>query len=274
MVRLKNIVELNGDNTGLYFIIILELSSAIVAICTGANLHDSITSSCKGFRSLGITLIFIGVILLILFFVTILLARTPKLAIGKSLCCSVPLVFTLFVLGVLALAVSSKGGGESIPGKSYEEYDVESYSKWMQNKVNGDNWEKYYKKVVVMNKELLCNKNVVLFRANPALKHGCCQPPEECNFNYTKSQVWRKPENESNSNNDDCNKWDNDPNTLCFNCQSCKAGFLEDVTSHWFVTGIGLIVVSNVPLLIAIIGFVVFMFNSRGDLSQLHRPLI
>ncbi|KAL2940295.1 Tetraspanin-7 [Bienertia sinuspersici] len=200
MVRLKDIVEINGENISLYFVIFLELCSAIVAICTGANLHNSITSSCNGFRLLGIALIFIGVILLILFFVTSFLARTPKLAIGKSLFCSVPLVFTLFVLGVFVLAVSSKGGGESIPEKSYKVYDIESYSKWMQNKVNGDNWEKYYKKVVVMNKELLCNKNVVLFRASSALKHGCFQPPEECNFNYTNSQVWRKPENESNSN--------------------------------------------------------------------------
>ena len=42
--------------------------------------------------------------------------------------------------------------------------------------------------------------------------------------------VWNKPmtTNGNYTNNPDCGVWDNDPKKLCFNCDSCKAGFLED----------------------------------------------
>lgn len=72
------------------------------------------------------------------------------------------------------------------------------------------------------------------------MQSGCCEPPKDCNFNRTSSEVWVKPENGTTMtySNIECNKWDNEPNTLCFDCESCKAGFLEDVTSNWFWLGI------------------------------------
>uniref|UniRef100_A0A803MBX7 Uncharacterized protein n=1 Tax=Chenopodium quinoa TaxID=63459 RepID=A0A803MBX7_CHEQI len=175
-----------------------------------------------------------------------------------------PLLLILLGLGIFALAVSSNGGGESIPGRSYKEYHVESYSKWMQNKVHDTyNWEKYYKKVIV--KEHVCKKFGKDYRRDSLDKFhkrnlspyesGCCKPPEECNFNYTSPAVWVKPEI-GNYSNVDCNRWDNDPKTLCYDCESCKAALLQDVTYHWFFTGIVLVVILGLPLLIGCVAII------------------
>ncbi|KAL2922716.1 Tetraspanin-9 [Bienertia sinuspersici] len=72
---------------------------------------------------------------------------------------------------------------------------------------------------------------------------GCCVPPEDCSFNYTSATIWIKPEN-GNYTDVDCNRWDNDPNTLCYGCQTCKAAFLQDVTSNYFMSGIILLCVA------------------------------
>ncbi|XP_021747969.1 tetraspanin-8-like [Chenopodium quinoa] len=234
MVRSKTLVNLNGEQLSFTFVIFLEFCTSIVAICSGGSLLYHLSSGCTGFRYLGMTLVVIGATLLILSFTNFLLYRKPEISIAKSICCSVPLILALLGLGIFALVVSSKGGGKSIPGQSYKEYRVESYSKWMQNKVE-KNWDEYYKKVVVENKGLVCNALADVLGIDHALTSGCCKPPENCNFNNTNPKVWVKPANSNgNYSEDDCNRWDDDPNTLCFNCRSCKAGFLEDVTSHWF----------------------------------------
>lgn len=31
----------------------------------------------------------------------------------------------------------------------------------------------------------------------------------------------------------DCSRWSNDPQTLCYQCDSCKAGFLDDAKKDW-----------------------------------------
>ncbi|KAL2922735.1 Tetraspanin-9, partial [Bienertia sinuspersici] len=47
---------------------------------------------------------------------------------------------------------------------------------------------------------------------------------------------------------EDCHRWDNDPNTLCFDCESCKAGFLQDITKVWLGPGIGLVCIGVILL--------------------------
>ena len=64
-----------------------------------------------------------------------------------------------------------------------------------------------------------------------SMQDGCCKPPSECNFVKQSRTVWNKPMTTSAnySNSPDCDAWDNDPNVLCFNCDSCKAGLLKDM---------------------------------------------
>ncbi|XP_021747927.1 tetraspanin-7-like [Chenopodium quinoa] len=241
--------------------------SLFIPLLLGSNLLDFLGSSCSGFRFLGVTLTIIGVIILLFLCYGIVCSiaggggadNAEALPIVAS-----PLLLILLGLGIFALAVSSNGGGESIPGRSYKEYHVESYSKWMQNKVHDTyNWEKYYKKVIV--KEHVCKKFGKDYRRDSLDKFhkrnlspyesGCCKPPEECNFNYTSPAVWVKPEI-GNYSNVDCNRWDNDPKTLCYDCESCKAALLQDVTYHWFFTGIVLVVILGLPLLIGCVAII------------------
>ena len=64
------------------------------------------------------------------------------------------------------------------------------------------------------------------------VQSGCCKPSDSCNFEYQGPSVWNKVES-ANYSNPDCNAWDNDPNVLCFNCQTCKAGFLQSLKTDW-----------------------------------------
>lgn len=63
------------------------------------------------------------------------------------------------------------------------------------------------------------------------LQSGCCKPPNDCNFAYVKPTDWTKTANVSSI--PDCSSWENDPTVLCFNCESCKAGLLDNIKSNW-----------------------------------------
>ncbi|KAL2922712.1 Tetraspanin-9 [Bienertia sinuspersici] len=252
---------MSGEKKFAACLMAFEYGTFAVALGLGWKLLDGISSRCPGFRFLGITLVVIGASLLVFFYIgCATVDSAPEAALGKSLCCSVPLIVALAALGIFALAVSNKGGGKSIPGRSYKEYRVESYSKWMRNKVNDThNWETYYKKAVVKNH--VCEKFGKEYKLDTLdqfhkrkmshFESGCCKPSEDCNFSYTSPSIWEKPTNVNNTNND-CNRWDNDPNVFCFNCQSCKAAFLQDLKSRWSVTGIILVVIVSKQFLLGI----------------------
>lgn len=146
----EDIAKLNSNQICVLFLFLMEYATTGLAIAFGLNLLCTTSSASAGFRFYGIILIIIGVVLMILCYVTCSLAQETELAILKSMCCSVPLFIALAALGIFALSVSSKGGGQTIPDRSYKEYHVESYSKWMQNKVNNlHHWENYYKKALL-----------------------------------------------------------------------------------------------------------------------------
>ena len=63
------------------------------------------------------------------------------------------------------------------------------------------------------------------------LQSGCCKPSEQCQFTYVSATNWTKTA--GTKPNPDCQRWDNAPNKLCFDCQSCKAGLLDNVKSAW-----------------------------------------
>lgn len=63
------------------------------------------------------------------------------------------------------------------------------------------------------------------------LQSGCCKPSNDCNFIYVSPTVWNK--NSTVSSNPDCSTWNNDPTVLCFSCESCKAGLLDNLKSNW-----------------------------------------
>ncbi|KAL2940292.1 Tetraspanin-8 [Bienertia sinuspersici] len=65
---------------------------------------------------------------------------------------------------------------------------------------------------------------------------GCCKPPKGCNFNYSRPPTWMKIENQTHTNKD-CEKWDNDPKKLCYDCQACKHGYSQELKKAWTISG-------------------------------------
>lgn len=64
------------------------------------------------------------------------------------------------------------------------------------------------------------------------LQSGCCKPSTDCNFQYVSPTNWTRNQTSSLTN-PDCSTWSNDPNVLCYNCQSCKAGMLDNIKTDW-----------------------------------------
>ncbi|KAJ0105671.1 hypothetical protein Patl1_19015 [Pistacia atlantica] len=59
-------------------------------------------------------------------------------------------------------------------------------------------------------------------------KHsGCCKPPIGCRFEYVNATFWTATASGAAVYDSDCFNWRNEQKTLCYNCDSCKAGILE-----------------------------------------------
>ncbi|KAJ9547903.1 hypothetical protein OSB04_020446 [Centaurea solstitialis] len=73
-----------------------------------------------------------------------------------------------------------------------------------------------------------------------SLQSGCCKPPTVCGYQYVNPITWINPTNPMAD--VDCIIWNNDPNQLCYNCDSCKAGVLGNLRKEWKEANVILIV--------------------------------
>ncbi|MBA0681094.1 hypothetical protein Goari_012752 [Gossypium aridum] len=83
------------------------------------------------------------------------------------------------------------------------------------------------------------------------VESGCCTPPEECHMRYVNATFWVKDDTSETdpSVNADCNAWKNDRDVLCYDCQSCKQGYVKALKSKW--SKLGVFLVSMAVFLIA-----------------------
>ncbi|KAG7534632.1 Tetraspanin/Peripherin [Arabidopsis thaliana x Arabidopsis arenosa] len=107
-------------------------------------------------------------------------------------------------------------------------------------------------------------------RNMPPIKNGCCMPPETCNMDAINATFWyrRKDEGPPSAMTlmygdemmvgriSDCQLWRNDWSILCYDCRSCKFGFVRSVRRKWWQLGIFLIVIS---ILLLISHLLIFM---------------
>ena len=70
------------------------------------------------------------------------------------------------------------------------------------------------------------------------LQSGCCKPSAECRFVYQKPTVWNAPPTGFSSTNPDCKAWNNHNTTLCFDCNSRKAGVIAETKKAWKATAV------------------------------------
>ncbi|KAL9224607.1 hypothetical protein vseg_000626 [Gypsophila vaccaria] len=149
------------------------------------------------------------------------------------------LILLLTAFTVFAFVVTNKGAGQAVSGRGYKEYRVADYSNWLRNRVEDDNNWRNIRSCLVDGKvcrSLEDQKNTPsaqFFAKNlTPIQSGCCKPPEVCNFQYVSPTTWTKPATANNTN-PDCNAWSNDQTALCYSCQSCKAGVLQNLKGQW-----------------------------------------
>ncbi|KAL4654494.1 hypothetical protein ACB092_01G383300 [Castanea dentata] len=187
------------------------------------------------------------------------------------------LIVLLFVFTIFVFAVTNKGAGEAVSDRGYKEYRLGDYSNWLQKRVsNTKNWNRIKSclqdsKVCTSFADKYVNDDVQKFYTEnlSALQSGCCKPSNDCNFTYVNPTNWSSAAAVATSNTD-CTTWSNDPNVLCFNCQSCKAGLLDNIKSNWKKVAIVNVIFLVFLIVVYSVGCCAFR-NNRKDNAYWNR---
>ncbi|ESW23748.1 hypothetical protein PHAVU_004G071900 [Phaseolus vulgaris] len=154
------------------------------------------------------------------------------------------LIASLFALTVFGFVVAAQGGGVEVPGRAYKEYHLQRYSPWLRNRINDPQYWSTIRSCILGSKT--CSKLALwtsldyMQRDMSPIQSGCCKPPTACSYNEESVTVLQDS---------DCYKWNNAPTLLCYDCDSCKAGVLENIRRDWHN-----ISVLNVVVLVFLIG--------------------
>lgn len=103
-----------------------------------------------------------------------------------------------------------------------------------------------------------------------SFQSGCCKPSNDCNFEYINPTNWTQGATPSTQN-PDCAKWSNEPTKLCYSCDSCKAGLLDNIKSDWKRVAVINIVFLVFLIIVYTIGCCAFR-NNREDNSWKRYP--
>ncbi|CAK7338098.1 unnamed protein product [Dovyalis caffra] len=182
------------------------------------------------------------------------------------------LIVVLFCFTIFAFVVTNKGAGEVLSGKGYKEYKLGDYSNWLQKRVTSEkNWRKIKSCLIdakVCNdfQQRYMNDTVqeLYTRHLSALQAGCCKPSDDCGFTYRGPSNWEKTPTNATAN-PDCNAWDNQANVLCFNCNSCKAGLLDNLRSDWKKVAVINIIFLVFLIIVYSVGCCAFRNNRRDN---------
>lgn len=182
------------------------------------------------------------------------------------------IILLLLFFTIFAFIVTSEGGGRAAPGRQYNEYRLGDYSVWLQDRVkNPDNWRKI--KNCIISDDNVCAKLTAGYYLSP-IQSGCCKPPSSCGFAYVNATYWiwngSGTGNLISSVDPDCNAWSNDQTRLCFYCNSCKAGVLENLKREWRKVSIVNIVMLMFLIVVYSIGCSAFRNSRKTDTDYSH----
>ncbi|KAJ6330800.1 hypothetical protein OIU76_009403 [Salix suchowensis] len=97
-----------------------------------------------------------------------------------------------------------------------------------------------------------------------SIEDGCCKPPSVCQMEYVNATFWTKVEgavDESQQRYSDCATWQNNQSILCYNCGSCRHGFVRVMESKWRNLGVLLILMGLLLIIAHILLFVMVMWE-------------
>ncbi|KAK2633319.1 hypothetical protein Ddye_021689 [Dipteronia dyeriana] len=95
-----------------------------------------------------------------------------------------------------------------------------------------------------------------------SIESGCCKPPAICGMEFINATFWRRrEEREPLEGDQDCETWNNDRTIQCYNCQSCKDGFLRTLKSKWWKLGIFLVLMALLLIVFHLLVFLATMWE-------------
>ncbi|GMP28509.1 hypothetical protein CsSME_00004021 [Camellia sinensis var. sinensis] len=124
--------------------------------------------------------------------------------------------------------------------KDHREYDLNEYPDWLRRfAVEGGRWD-VIKKCMVRGQiceKLLLEKDPdengdLRIKESPIL-YSCCQPPLYCGFVNMNDTLWEIPKTGLASKDSDCFLWENNLDQVCYDCSSCKAGYIRILKEDW-----------------------------------------
>ncbi|KAK3408980.1 tetraspanin-6 [Eucalyptus grandis] len=169
------------------------------------------------------------------------------------------LIVALTAFTIFGFAVTSHGSNVEVPGRSYHEYRLGDYSQWLRNRVKDPNSWNDIKKCILGSKT--CDELQkwgpldYLQKDMSPVQSGCCKPPSSCIYNMA-TTVAQDP---------DCYRWNNVPTILCYDCDSCKAGVLEEMRQTWHKLAVLSIVMLVLLICIYCIGCCAFRNTKRAE---------
>ncbi|RAL52334.1 hypothetical protein DM860_007191 [Cuscuta australis] len=189
---------------------------------------------------------------------------TPRVLFPGILLVVIPLIIMLMV--GLGLVGAYESEARKIPGSP----------PWLKFKMRDDNgWPRiktciYETRVCKDLRErsyLLKSYDIIPHKLS-STQVGCCRPPPACKMEYVNATYWRRPTNmtsdSSEEENRDCNLWDNNESILCYNCYTCKGGYLKTLERKWLRLGAFLIAISLLLIIMHLLLFVATMYERYG----------
>ncbi|KAH7850784.1 hypothetical protein Vadar_003000 [Vaccinium darrowii] len=116
----------------------------------------------------------------------------------------------LWLIGSSAFLLVLSNVSDAKADKDHKEYKLSEYPGWLRRYVvGGERW-------------------VPIKRCM-----SCCQPPSQCGFISKNDTSWEVPKSGILSGDPDCQSWSNNLDQVCYDCNSCKAGYLRTLKDSW-----------------------------------------
>ncbi|CAN4100351.1 unnamed protein product [Withania somnifera] len=153
-------------------------------------------------------------------------------------------LFVLFLLivgmicfSIFTILVANKGVAKALSGKGRNDAKFGDWGNWLEKHVvNDKNWGEIKSCMATFKycQMIPPGKSADFYKYSlSTAQSSCCKPPTFCGFEFTNATYWNMPKKGPAVPDKDCKTWSNTQTELCFNCQSCKASFVETIQKNW-----------------------------------------